>query len=537
MRICPNCGRENTGSTELCEACTTHVSSRRKHRNYLVSILALAALILVALFTHLYFQSHFVRPPSDFLPSSTIFAVGTDLRPAGAAARRLRETWPQSDIDHLSRRATQIAQEFVYWTGLQLDLEHEASAWLGREIIVAALARADRSSGVPPTFMLIARVTNPRRARTSLDRAVEPIARAGGWARSVIRHNECSIILWSKPSQGPTLAYAIHEGCLLVAPDDSFIQQCLAAAADPTQRLTSTREFAGALSALPPDSLIWCYGSVPPLQRHLYEALPHLRKGWFDLLQYYRRGMPLAPPLRGPTPSPAQAGSGVFSLALTPEPNGIRVTGSHRRTETRESGPPPEWSALAEFLPREAIAYAFIHEPLRWLALVDSFLPRPRPHERSPHRASRVRALLPLVMASLGIEETPPDMLLVLLPRDEQQRPALLVALPNPEPEAAPRRIPSPMFPLVKDQIGEILIVATDQEALTQCRRAAADPDNLLAPDLDPSAQLQAWARPAQISPALASLEELQLDLRDNLEGGQGELALRVSPRDLLGGD
>jgi hypothetical protein len=502
-----------------------------------VSILALAAIIVVALFTHLYFQSHFVRPPSDFLPSSTIFAVGTDLRPAGAAARRLRETWPQSDIDHLSRRATRIAQEFVYWTGLQLDLEHEASAWLGREIIVAALGRTDRSSGVPPTFMLIARVTNPRRARASLDRAVEPIARAGGWARSVIRHNKCSVILWSKPSQGPTLAYAIHEGCLLVAPDDSFIQQCLAAAADPTQRLTSTREFADAFSALPPDSLIWCYGSVPPLQRHLYHALPHLRKGWFDLLQYYRRGAPVPRPLRAPTPGPSQVASGVFGLALTPEPDGIRVTGSHRRTETRESGPPLEWSALAEFLPREAIAYAFIHEPVRWLPAVSSFVGAARPPEGVPLRVPSARPLLPIVLGWLGLKQAPTDMLLALLPRAEQQRPALLVALPNPEPVAAPRQILSPMFPLVKDRIGEILIVATDQEALAQSRRAAADPDNRLAPDLDPSAQLQAWARPDRISPALASFEELQFDVRDNVEGGEGELALTVSPRALLGDD
>ncbi len=536
MPICPNCGGENTTSNELCAACTARSSHNRRFHNYLLIILALAAAIAIALLTHIFFRSRLLRPPGDFLPASTIIAVGTDLRPASPAMRHLRQTWSQSDINHLARRGTHIAQQFVHWTGLQLDLEEEASAWFDRELILAALAPSDPPPAGPPAFVLIARVTNTRRARISLDHAAEPLARAGGWVRSVIRRNGHNIILWTRSSQRPALAYAADEGCLLIAADDRIVEECLSAAAHPAERLTSTPEFAAAFRGLPPDSLIWGYAGILPLQRHLQQALPHLRRGWLPLLQYYRRGMPPPPPSRGPAPRPAQASSGVLALALTPESDGIRLLGAYRGGPPREPQSSQQWSALAEVLPQEAIAYAFVHEPLRWLrALLPSLEPLPA-RRGAPPLIPPARTLLPLAIESLGLRETPTDALLALLPRNGQPHPALLLALPNPQPAPVPRRIPPPISPVAKEQIGDMLIVASDQEALAQCRRAAGDASTRLTPELEPTAQLQAWARPGKISPALADFEELQLQVREGLEGGEGEVLLRASPRALLGG-
>ena len=116
MPTCPTCGREHTASLELCEACGARLAPRRRRRGYLLSILLLAVIVAVALLSHLLFQSHFVRPPSDFLPTSTLLAVGADLRPDSPAVSHLRQSWSRSDADRLAERAIDAAQELDYWT-------------------------------------------------------------------------------------------------------------------------------------------------------------------------------------------------------------------------------------------------------------------------------------------------------------------------------------------------------------------------------------------------------------------------------------
>jgi hypothetical protein len=539
MPTCPTCGREQTASAELCEACGARLVPRRRYRGYLLSILLLALIVAVALLSHLLFQSHFVRPPSDFLPTSTLLAVGADLRPDGPAVSHLRHTWSESDADRLAERAIDAAQEFVYWTGLQLDLREDASTWFGREIVAAALGNADGTAGRLPTFVLVARVTNMRRARASLDRSVRPLAREAGWTRSVIRQHGRSIIVWGKPSEEAALAYALHEGCLLIASNDTVIDRCLTAARDPSERLTSTEQFAAACEPVLADSLVWCYGSVPQLHQQLYDALPHLRGGWLSLLRYYRRGASGQPALRTATSGPRQLGTGVFAAALIPESDGIRLRAGYHRGEPREAAPPAEWALLAELLPRETVAYAFLHEPFRWLALLD-FLTLPRlPQRGLPLPAVPARTLLELALGWLGLKELPPDALLALIPGDpDKPRPALVVAIPHPQPQDAPPPRPSRLtLPIAKEQLGDRLVVATDRTALEQCRRAARDPDHRLSLDLEPGARLQAWADPARILPAVPGVGELRIEVRDNLQGAEGELLLRIEPRVLLGGD
>ncbi len=444
MPTCPSCGRDYTAPAETCQTCGARLISRRRHRGYLLSLLLLAVIVAVALLTHLLFQSHFVRPPSEFLPTSTLLAVGADLRPDGPAVSHLRQTWSASDADRLTERAIDAAQEFVYWTGIQLDLREDASAWFGREIVAAALGRPDGEMGGRPTFVLIARVTNMRRARASLDRAVRPLAREAGWARSVIRQGGHSIIAWGKPSDPAAVAYTVHEGCLLIAPSDSAIERCLAAAADPSERLTSTEQFIAACGPTISDSLIWCYGSVPHLHQQLYDLLPHLRSGWRSLIRYYRRGPVGQPALGVRPPAPRQLGVGVFAAAVTPESNGIRLRASYYRGEPRESTPPEGWASLAELLPRDTAGYAFVHEPLRWLDVLD-FVTLPRlPHRGPPIPPVPARTLLQLALGWLGLDELPADALLALLPGSaDTQRPAFVAAIPHPEPpQAAPPQPP-----------------------------------------------------------------------------------------------
>ena len=539
MPTCPTCGREHTASVDLCEACGARLAPRRRRRGYLLSILLLAVIVAVALLSHLLFQSHFVRPPSDFLPTSTLLAVGADLRPNSPAVFHLRQTWSRSDADRLSERAIDAAQELVSWTGLQLDLREDASAWFGREIVAAALGDPDGTTGGLPTFVLIARVTNMRRARASLDRSVRPLAREAGWTRSVIRQHGRSIIVWGKPSEEAALAYALHEGCLLIASSDTVIDRCLTAARDPSERLTSTEPFAAACGPVLADSLVWCYGSVPHLHQQLYDALPRLRSGWLSLFRYYRRGAGGRPALRTATPGSRQLGIGVFAAALIPESDGIRLRASYYRGEPREATPPEEWSLLAELLPSETVAYAFLHEPLRWLALLD-FLTLPRLPQRGPALpAVPARTLLQLALGWLGLKELPPDALLALIPGDpDKPRPALVVAIPHPQPpDAAPPRASLLPLPISKEQIGDRLVVATDHTALEQCRRAARDPGHRLPLDLEPGARLQAWADPARILSSVPGVGELRIEVRDNLQGAEGELLLQVEPRALLGGD
>ncbi len=512
-----------------------------KYRHYLLTILALAAIVAVALLSHTVFRSHFVRAPTDFLPASTVFAIGTDLRPNSPAMRHLRKAWAYSDINRLAGRSTDIAQQFVHWTGLQLHLGEEASAWFGGEIVGAGIGRPDRQLGGKPSFVLIARVTDERGARAGIDQAIEPLSREAGWSRSVIRRENRSIILWSSPSNGDAVAYAVHEGCILIGPTEAVIDQCLRAAADPSQRLTSTPEFAEALRTLPRQSLIWCYGSVPHLERHLSEALPHARSGWLNLLQYYRGGAPFARPIPPPTLAPSGASAGVLALGLVPVPEGVRIACIYRSGDSLGPSAAPregEWDALAQVLPRDSTAYAFVHEPVRWLPAVDSFLGARAAWRGSGDDSFSVRNMLPLLMVSLGLKESPSDALLALVPREASQAPpAILAAVPNPDPTPAVRHLLPISLPLVTEQVGDVLVLATDQEVLDLCRRAAADDGSRLAPDLNPTALLHVWARPGETSGHLSRCEEVNIEVHGDVEGLEGELLLKASPTVLLGGD
>ncbi len=537
MRTCPRCGREYTDQGNVCDACAARTLAHLTARRYLISALVLFVVVAFAIFAHSLFRSRLFRPPSDFLPTDTCLALGADLRPNSSAMRHLRDTWSPSDVDHVVARATDIAQELVHWTGVQLDLREDASRWFGGELIAAALGPPDGAPGSRFKFVLVARVSSLRRARRSFDRAVEPLAREADWTRSVIRSPKHSVVTWRTPLGEVAIAYAAHEGCLVVGTDDIAVESCLRAAADPAQRLIATERFSRAFGELPDDSLIWCYASLPQLRQQLVSALPQLRRGWLGLLDHYRRGAPSLPGPRRRADTRAEADSGALALAVIPEPDGIRVHGSYSRSQPREPLPLEDRSLLAEVLPGDVAAYAFIHQPLRWLAALEPPLTTRHDEPRALGPWPPLSTFLPLLNTWLGLTEAPDDLLLALLPRDDpEQRPALIAALPNPGAGPTPQtRLPR-AFPAFKEQIGEVLVLAADAQALDQCRRAASDPDARLRLDLDPDAHIQAWASPARLSPLLANFGEVKMEVRDHLAGGEGELLLEVNPRHLLGG-
>jgi len=536
MRICPECGQELTGEAEACEHCGARLSSRGSTRRYIASLAALLAIIVVAALAHSFLRSNIVRPPTDFLPASTHLAIGLDLRPGSPAMSRMGTSWSQSEIHHLGVRATDLAQELVDLTGIQLDLERDASRWFGGELVVASLPGADARTLRPRSFVLIARATNCRRARASLDKAVAPFAREAGWRRSVVRSGRYALTLWGAPDARTALAYITQDGCVVISANDVAVERCLAAAEDPSQTLTESEDFVGAISPLPSDYFLWCYASTPHLLFTARDLLPALSEGWPAFIKRYRDA---AIPARAPEwrkERPHAAASATLALTFKPETTGVRLRARYRRGSRRERPSPPHFQRLLQLVPREALAYALVHDPARWSNAFQLALECSPPRRTTDAGMGFLRVFLSPMAALLNRDLLPDDALVILLPRERHAgKPALVVALPAaPSARKAPQLPAFPPLPATAT-IHDTLVYGSDREAIRQCRRAAEDPAQRIDHEITSNAGLQAWARPAELLHEIDWIEELHVELSEGAVGAEADCYLTADPARLLG--
>jgi len=538
MQTCPQCGQKVTEEAEACPHCGARLSSGGSTRRYIGSGAALVAIIVVAAVAHSLLRSSIVRPPTDFLPATTHVAIGLDFRPGSPAMSRMRTSWSQSDIDLLAMRATDLAQELVDWTGIELNLKRDASRWFGGELVAASVGGAESRSLHPRSFVLIARATNCRRARGSLDKAVDPFAREAGWRRSVVRSGDHALILWGAPNAKTALAYTTQGGCLLVATNEAVIEHCLEAAADPSQALVATEEFTRAISPLPSDSLLWCYARTRPLVVTAEEVLPALSEGWRGITRLYRSAPPAGPVRERDRRRLRRPVANTLALTLKPQTTGIHLHARYRRGSRRDTVSTPSLDQLAQLVPREVLAYALVHDPAGWsdaLTLARNSWPGRRKAEGKSFPGS---APLDVMGSFLGTDLLPENILVLLLPRGgNAENPALVVAFPTgPSGEGGPVLLPLAALGLrATARVDDTRVCASDEEAIRQCRRALQDPSSRLEHEVKPELGLQAWARPGDLLHGLDWIEEIRAEVTPDLVGAEADLYIEADPRHLLG--
>jgi hypothetical protein len=494
------------------------------------AVLAIIALVGVA---HWRLRSRLTSDPTDFLPTSVRLAVATDIRPQSPAMARVRNTWNHTDVDELAVRATELAQDLVDWTGLKLELDRNASRWFGGELVAAATVGVDGAFLAPRSWVLIARVTNARRARGDLDRAASTLAREAGWRRSVIKPDGQAITTWVDQNGTTHFAYATREGCLLVSASETVIEECLAAADDPARSLVASDRFAEAMTALPQASLVWCYASAPPLVQSLRDMLPQLQGGWLGTIRHYT-----GPRTRGSTTAAEgdeDAVSGTLALAATPEVDGLRLHAHYQGSvDQARTASDSQLPMLAEVLPASTIACALLHNPAGWLTAVHG---GPRGGDREQGAGPRLPSRLAFIPHLLPMAPPPTDIMVALLPRGpESHTPAAVFGMIGEPPVQLPQWLTALMPEASSAVIDGITIYATDGEAIRQCESAADDRADRLDLDIGADVRFRAWARPGELSGIAPSFEEVQISLHEGLDSAQLEIYVRAQPARLLGG-
>lgn len=527
MPVCPECGDEVALGEHTCGACGADIRPGRPLRLYLVSVAALAAIVIAAALLHSLLQTQIVRSPADFIPTSARAVIDLDVRPGSPAMLRIESTWRESDAEILAGRAVELAQWALDWTGLQLDLSENASSWFGGEVLVASIAPSPVRALTPRSFVLVARATDLRRARRDLDQSIAELAREGGWQRSVLRANGHSIVVSGHPDDRSEIAYAALDGCVLLSASEELVQLCIQTAETPSQRLSESAEFKEATRSLPADAFLWCYASAPDLLDTARTLLPQLRHGWLGLAKAFLGG-----PTRfrgGLTPGGSGTPPGSIALALTPESDGLRLHANYWAGPGKApSALSAEGAKLLDLVPRGAVAFALA----RGIPdLVSSFVPPPKR-----------RALLPFLfwdpMGFLLQEGNLPEAVLVaVLPKDGDARElAVVAALSGPGAAETVQRLQQ-LTPQAKmAAVQDAQVFATDAEALRQLQQAAADEAARLDIRTQPDVRLQAWARPGELWPALGKIGDAGFQVRDNATGAQMDLAVKAEPRHLLGG-
>lgn len=531
MPVCPECGEEVALGENTCGACGTDVPPARRRRRYFVSAAALAAIIIAAALLHSFLETRIVRSPTDFLPAATHAVIDLDVRPGSPAMLRIESTWQESDAEILAGRAVEFGQWALDWSGLQLDLSQDASSWFGGEILVASIASSRLRTLTPRSIVLIARVTDLRRARRDLDRSVAELARDGGWERSVLRAQGHTIVVWGHPNERSEIAYAALDGCVLLSASEDLVELCIETAQDPAQPLTESAEFKEATRSLPADAFLWCYASAPDLIHTARTLLPQLRRGWPGLARAFLRQS--AAPRGEMGPGGADTPPGGVALALTPEGDGLRLHANYWAGPGKApSALSPESARLLDLVPREAVAFALVR------GLPDLVSPLLSAPDRSPkHRAFLSFLFWDPIGFLLQEGDLPEAVLVTVLPRDGEARHlAIATALSGPDTAETARRLQQILPQARTATVQDFQVFATDAEALRQLQEAAQDEAARLDIRTQPDVRLQAWARPGEIWPALDSIGDIGFKVRENATGAQAELHLEAEPRNLLGG-
>jgi len=544
MPICPNCRKEEPPGTSHCARCGAPLRPSPRAGRYFVSALALAAVMALGVVAHFFIRSRTGCQPTEFLPSSAQVVVALDLRPRSAGLRQVRRTWEEDDIEALANRSLELAQELVYLTGLQLDLQNEASDWFGGQLVAAAIG-GDRTRPLHAgSLVLIARVTNARRAHASIEEAVAPMAREAQWTRSEVVYQRDTITVWESDPGSTAVAYAVRDGCLLIAVNRATLEKCLTARGDPSRQLLGSVAFEHAFGPLPRTAPLWCYADLPYLRQSAQELWSSLDQGWPAVLDAFTTGPRHFLPGDRATEVPSRRAGGTVVFAFSPEADGLRLQSVYRRGSFRDGEPTPgRLPDLARLLPAETTAYLLARDADLWLEAVAPPIAHKQPDAEieSPHQgdiAPQKSDLAPSRPKYLPDPETvPSELLIALLPRaDGRPLPVAVIAAPQEELPATPEWLPPALFPdPAYGTIGEFAVVAGDGEALLQCRRAAQDESRRLTTSSGPDLQCEFWARPSEMVPALARFEEVHLAFSTTAAGAEGEILLRADPGALLG--
>jgi|GEM_PF-3329411 len=531
MRTCPQCGEDISAGARSCNMCGIDLPGDpggRPFRFYIISALALAAIISAAALLHSYLQNRVIRPPTDFLPDSTQAVIDIDVRPQNPSALLLESNWPAAEREALAARAKELAQAVVNWTGLEMDIENDAARWFGGEVLAALVpVRAD-SAPNPRELVVIARTTDHGATRRDLDNAVKSLTEEAEWQRSTLRSNSHAITIWGPAGGASEIAYTVVDGCVLVGPTVDSLELCVQAAANPSHRLVETEQFKHARGELPGNAFVWCYATASDLREIAVRILPEIRHGWRGLLRSIavRRTWNLR---SAPDPFIGRI-TGSVAAAVTPEKDGIRL---HARYWQVPKGhipaSSPEQARLTHLVPRDAVAFVLLHN-LR--TLIASFMPPDAARRRPAHP----RRILPGPLGMfLDPDHLPETALVTILPREKQQKPAIAAAFSRDATDSIEHL--SKFFQGVTGQTENATVFATDEEGIHQFQAAARGPNGRLSIESNPEFILQAWIRPSAILTTFSNVGEVSLDVRRNASGGEAELYLKTMPRQLLGGD
>jgi len=524
MATCPRCDEEVAPGAGSCGACGASLRLGKQIRWYVVSTATLAAVIVGAALLHSYLETRVVRSPLEFVPASARAVVALDLRPGSAAGRRVTRTWSEGDRRALGARACELAQRAVDWSGLRLDVRKSAGQWFGGELLIASIGGPEARSFTPRSFVLVVRVTSLRRARGDLHRAVEDIAREGGWERRTLRSSGRMVTVWGPAGGDSEIAYATADGCLVVSASHELVELCLRTAGDPAARLMRSARFHAVRTRLPADALIWGYLGAGDLIQAVRETLPSLRQGWVGLVRHYLT-------LRaGPgIPREGAAEGDSIAVAIAPEPEGMRLHASYLPASGKPAlAPPGAGDRLLELLPQEALAFAFFRDAP---GVVKVLTGREQQGRRAPV-AGRwgVSGLL------LRPELVPESLLVTVLPREGTARPAVAAAFAGEKSEQTTESLLR-VAPTIKAvEVSGAQVVASDDQAIGRMQAAAKAPAERLKIEAGGEVEMQLWARPAALSPRLARVEEVGLALRRGESGAEVEVSVKAEPRHLLGG-
>lgn len=516
MRVCPNCGCEVTPAATICSGCGADLPRTRPLRSCLISGLSLVAIIAAAALLQSLLRERGARPTTDFVPASASVAIGLDARPEGSSLAR----WSAEDRRILAGRAVELAQQVVDRSGLQLDLEEKASLWFAGEVLVASVGHPHARPLMPRSFVLIARVTDMRRARGDMDQAVAELAREASWERDLVRSEGRTIVVWREPGRRSEIAYVATEGCLILSASSELLDLCLEAADDPGQRLLEAEDSLEIFQPLPDDRFLWCYANPSDVLPMVRSLVPALSEGWVGFIRSYfgRRSRPAG---EGSVP-------GRVAVALTAEADGLRAHVNYWRAPSAEvPSPTSDSGALPRFIPHDAAAFVFV----RGLPDLASLLLPERGPDGPLHGRAPSGGLLQRLLTG---EKLPEAALLTLLGR-KTGRPVLAGAFTGASAAQAAGRLAA-LFPdgKVMEANGTALFAA-DAEALAQLEEAARNPESRLDLPIGPDVTLYLWGRPDVVWPRLEGMAEIRLSVRGDASGGKAELHLRGEPRRFLG--